>query len=129
MTGRISMTDNPTTMCNCGHAHGQPCFCGLANRKDYENTTDRFIALKTWPKYWYAIEDGSKTFEIRRNDRPYAVGVVLLLQLWDPSTEDFIYDETGHPKTLARRVTYLLPGLYQFGLSSDFVVMAIDTIQ
>lgn len=36
--------------------------------------------LKIMPEYLDAILDGSKTFEIRKNDRGYAVGDVLLLK-------------------------------------------------
>ncbi len=41
-------------------------------------------ALKTWPEYYKAIIDGSKTFEVRKNDRDYQVSDVLVLQEFDP---------------------------------------------
>lgn len=45
--------------------------------------------LKTWPKYFEAIVNGSKTFEIRRDDRPFAEGDTLRLREFDPSTSTF----------------------------------------
>jgi len=41
--------------------------------------------LKTWPKYFEAVERGTKTFEIRRNDRPFTVGTKLVLHEYDPT--------------------------------------------
>jgi hypothetical protein len=73
--------------------------------------------LKTWPEYFQAIEDGSKTFEIRIDDRGFKVGDTLLLREWD--NERFIY--TG--RSLRRRVTYVLR---DFGLEVDRVCMALE---
>lgn len=36
--------------------------------------------LKILPRYFDAVEDGSKPFEVRRNDRDYQVGDILLLR-------------------------------------------------
>lgn len=40
--------------------------------------------LKCHPQYFARLADGSKTFEIRRNDRGYQAGDELLLRIWDP---------------------------------------------
>ena len=45
--------------------------------------------LKTWPEYFQAIKSGAKTFEIRRNDRGYAVGDTLVLHEWDQDARSF----------------------------------------
>lgn len=58
--------------------------------------------LKTWPEYYQAIIDGTKPFEVRQNDRGFAVGDVLLLQEYDPKTDKC----TG--RATSRTVTYLL---------------------
>jgi hypothetical protein len=75
--------------------------------------------IKCWPVYFQHIVTGKKSFEFRKDDRPYAVGDVLRLDEWDPSTAAF----TG--RTADRRVTYLAHG----GLIPDgYVVMSIVTI-
>lgn len=40
--------------------------------------------LKCWPKYFDLVSKGLKHCEIRRNDRDYAVGDVVVLDEWDP---------------------------------------------
>ena len=47
---------------------------------------------------------GSKSFEVRINDRDFCVGDYLLLQEYDPETETF----TG--RALLRQITYILQG-------------------
>lgn len=36
--------------------------------------------LKTFPEYFNAVENGTKPFEVRKNDRNYQVGDTLHLQ-------------------------------------------------
>ena len=88
---------------------------------------DRFHALKTWPDYFDAVYEGRKPFEVRRADRDFRVGEVLLLQRWEPEIGDYTRDGSGHPATVAKRVTYLLPG-GQFGIEPGFVVMGIADV-
>jgi hypothetical protein len=40
--------------------------------------------LKVWPAYYDRLADGSKTFEVRRDDRGYQTGDLLVLREWDP---------------------------------------------
>ena len=40
--------------------------------------------LKCWPEPFAAVANGIKTFEVRRDDRPYAVGDTLILREWCP---------------------------------------------
>jgi hypothetical protein len=60
--------------------------------------------LKTWPEHYAAIDGGSKTVELRLNDRPYAVGDSLLLREWEPLEAGY----TG--RQLRVRVTHILRG-------------------
>jgi len=61
-------------------------------------------ALKVWPQFIPALDDGSKTFEARKDDRSYQVGDVLDLYGWDPDARM----ETGWKQS--RTVTYKLSG-------------------
>lgn len=74
--------------------------------------------LKTWPLFFEALLEGSKTFEVRRNDRGFEVGDNLRLLEWLPTTEEY----TG--RTLDREVTYILEG-EAWGVAKGFVVMGL----
>ena len=79
--------------------------------------------LKTWPQYYAAIENHSKTFEIRVNDRDFKSGDPLCLAEYDPDTQQF----TG--RFSARIIGYLIQG--EFGLPSEVCVMSLlrpDTV-
>lgn len=41
--------------------------------------------LKILPEYYIAVSDGSKTFEIRKNDRDFKLGDIVMLQEYDES--------------------------------------------
>lgn len=75
--------------------------------------------LKIWPTYFDAVVDGAKTFELRRDDRGFRAGDMLLLREWNPNTNSY----TG--RSVRCRVDYLLAGSPEFGLLRGFVVMAI----
>lgn len=78
-------------------------------------------ALKTWPEYYKAVASGDKNFEVRRNDRPFKVGDNLLLQEWNPESQEY----TG--REITREIIYILPGQNKFGMYSDFCVMGLKT--
>ncbi len=48
--------------------------------------------LKTWPEFFSALVSGEKTAEIRKDDRPFAVGDILWLREWCPKINRY----TGH---------------------------------
>ncbi len=64
-------------------------------------TTAAIHELKCWPIYFKALLDGSKTFEVRRNDRNFAVGDLLALREW-------VGNYTG--RQITARVTYVMAG-------------------
>ena len=73
--------------------------------------------LKTWPKPFAALWAGKKNFEVRKNDRAYAVGDRLVLQEWYPDSC------TWGERIVSADVGYILDG--GFGLSDGYVCMAL----
>jgi hypothetical protein len=74
--------------------------------------------LKTWPEVFAHTVSGKKTFEIRKNDRNFAVGDALALQEWNSMAEKY----TG--KVLMVWVEYILHG-GEFGIPKGYVIMSI----
>lgn len=73
--------------------------------------------LKTWPEYFIRVFEGTKKFEIRKNDRHFLIGDILTLKEWDPKTENY----TG--RTIIKKVTYMLNGP-AFGIEEGYCVMS-----
>lgn len=74
--------------------------------------------LKTWSEYFQQIYMGKKTFEVRKNDRNFKIGDMLILKEWLPNVNKYTGDE------MARKVTSILYG-GQFGIEEGYVVMSI----
>ena len=74
--------------------------------------------LKIWPEFFQAIVDDLKLFEIRKNDRDYKVGDVLILTEYEPKQQKY----TG--RGLSVDVIYLTH--FSVGLGADFVFMSIQ---
>jgi len=68
--------------------------------------------LKCWPEFYDAMASGAKTFDIRKDDRPYAVGDLLAMRWWDPEREAYAKvdgcNSFGRPEILLFQVTYCL---------------------
>jgi Domain of unknown function (DUF3850) len=60
--------------------------------------------VKSWPEFFEDVRNGSKTFELRKNDRDYQVGDMLTLQEWEPKQQSY----TG--RECSRRIIYVLTG-------------------
>lgn len=45
--------------------------------------------LKSWPRFFDPISRGTRTHELRRNDRGYAIGDLLNLREFDPHTQAY----------------------------------------
>lgn len=74
--------------------------------------------LKTWPEPFDAIMRGEKVHELRRNDRGFKRGDMLILREWNPATEKY----TG--EHINAEVTHVTEGGC-FGLPLDMCVMSI----
>lgn len=87
--------------------------------------------LKCWPEYWDALASGQKRFEVRRDDRGFQRGDILVLQRCHKvllGSYEVETDSSGRPaKELAFRVGYILTG-GQFGIEPGFVVMSLDVV-
>lgn len=45
--------------------------------------------LKSWPRFFGPISMGTRTHELRRNDRSYAIGDLLDLREFDPHAQAY----------------------------------------
>ena len=59
-------------------------------------------ALKCWPEFFSKMAKGTKTFDVRKNDRHFQTGDAIMLEEWDPKTEEY----TG--AVMLFQVTYIL---------------------
>jgi hypothetical protein len=77
--------------------------------------------LKTWQVPFDALWDGSKTFEVRRNDRDFKVGDTLTLQEW------FVDHVRWGERIIDARISYILHG--GFGLEPGFCCLSLTDIR
>lgn len=84
--------------------------------------------LKTWPEFYKDIVSGDKTFEVRKDDRPFrfSVGNILRLQEFMPDPDGPTGEYTGEEITVT--VTYKLEG-GNFGIEEGFCVLGIEMIE
>jgi hypothetical protein len=75
--------------------------------------------LKIKQNYFNDIRVNDKSFEIRKNDRGFEVGDILLLKVIDEVTEEY----TGHDMFI--KVMYIHKGL---GLADGYVCMSIKRV-
>lgn len=98
---------------------------------------DRFEThpLKVEPPYFGAVVDGTKPFEVRRNDRGFQRGDFLLLHEWHPAGQGDLgchacrnRIDSGHytGRRTARWVTYVYAGDPRFGgVEAGMVVLGL----
>jgi Domain of unknown function (DUF3850) len=72
--------------------------------------------LKLQSKYWDDVKDGTKAFEVRKNDRGFKVGDLVTFKLvWETGIEGGV---TMEPKV----IKYVLQG-GQYGISDEYCVI------
>jgi hypothetical protein len=81
-------------------------------------------SLKTWPRPFAAVLDGTKTHEIRVADRDYKVGDVLHLREWVPWQQCDYGGGRYTGREILVEVTYLTSG-GSWGLPHGLCVMSI----
>jgi ASC-1-like (ASCH) protein len=74
--------------------------------------------LRTWPHFFEAVWDGRKTAELRRDDRGFAVGDIILLQEYEPTSGDYSGRE------ILARVTHIVDSA-TFGLQDGHVMLSM----
>jgi ParB family chromosome partitioning protein len=79
------------------------------------------IYLKTETQYFQAVENGSKEFEVRKNDRGYKLGDIVYLQ----ETVNGVY--TGRVMPGCEVIYILLGG--QYGIDPDYCVMQLKIMR
>lgn len=79
--------------------------------------------LKTWPEFFYAVKNGSKTFEVRSTkDRKFKVGEKLILKWYDPDKK------ICNGETIHKQISYILEDP-QFGLQEGFAVLGLKEVE
>lgn len=87
-----------------------------------ERKAEHYHYLKCWPEYFKLVKSNLKPFEIRKNDRDFAIGDVLVLMEWLPKEKVY----TGHD--VYRRVVSLVHG-GQFGIRKGYCVMGLKSMR
>ena len=78
--------------------------------------------LKIRPQYLRDVVSGKKKFEVRKDDRNFQVGDILVLVEFDTASPCPEFNESH---SLDCVVTYKLPG-GQFGIESGYCVLGIE---
>ena len=72
--------------------------------------------LKILPQYFQAVWNGTKNFELRKNDRDYKVGDILILREYNNG------EYTG--SFLKVIVTYILKDCPEYGLDKEYCIFS-----
>lgn len=76
-------------------------------------------ALKCWPEYFKSLDSGEKTFELRKDDRPFELGDKLILQEYNTATEKY----SG--KEAVFTISYILRDKPKFGLKPGYCILGL----
>lgn len=89
--------------------------------------------LKIWPIYFEKVLSGEKTFELRKNDRDFQVGDVLILKEFNSGLSDatgperVVIEERGYTgREVKKKITYIYKGCANgLGLREGFCILSI----
>ena len=90
-----------------------------------EDAPARLHELRTWPEHFAAVLDGSKPYEVRVDDRGFAVGDLVRLAEYEPPRAGDLGHFTGREVT--RRVTHVLAA-GTFGLRPGYVALGLARV-
>jgi len=75
--------------------------------------------VKSWPEFFNDIADGTKTFDLRKNDRDYQVGDTIVFEEFKPRlgtyTGELVTCRIGH---MLKEFPGLMPGYVILGLTN-----------
>lgn len=88
--------------------------------------------LKTTPDMWRAVQSGEKNFEVRRDDRGFQRGDILVLHRLSVDTfgnvsSTYVDYRDKRPVELRRKIKWILTG-GQLGVEPGYVVMALGDV-
>lgn len=89
--------------------------------------------LKIWPVYFEDVLSGAKTFELRKNDRDFQVGDILVLKEFNPGLSDetgptkVVIEERGYTgREINKKITYIYKEFGKgLGLKKGFCILSI----
>lgn len=97
----------------------------------------RIHVLKCWPESFSALHAGTKTYEVRKDDRGYMVGDILRLREWEPGpgayhingegwfgSSRYTVEEGYTGRSAYYRVSYMTPG-GRWGLPEGVCVLGV----
>lgn len=79
--------------------------------------------LKTWPQFYQPIIDGTKTFELRNDDRYFSAGDILHLREYDPFKGIYTGQEAK------ANVTFVMRRWSELGLKDGYCIMSIANVK
>ena len=91
--------------------------------------------LKILHEYLVDVDLGKKTFELRKNDRDYQVGDLIRfidIREDDSTANKNIYKNQIEPnidENTLYRITYVLKGVEQYGIDTDYCILAIKKLE
>lgn len=88
--------------------------------------------LKILSEYFKSVLDGTKTFELRLNDRDYQVGDTLILKEYyqgDIDYKDGIYTPPYYTnKQIKKKIAYMFEG-GQYGLQEGYCILGLENFK
>jgi len=85
--------------------------------------------LKTWPTFFEEVNNGKKKFEVRKNDRNFKVGDILILREYEPLMATIDDSREGYTgRSIEMEVTYIVYGP-QFGIRDGYCVMSLIPVK
>ncbi len=78
--------------------------------------------LKTYTKYFNQLQQGEKTFELRKDDRDYKVDDIITLSDYCPLKDEYL------GRCLSYRIIGILSNCEEFGLMKGYCILSIKII-